>query len=137
MPAASDPPTPKRIGDVLAAGAPPVGLGDGLPTWGCIDTRPGDVEVIREGVACRSAGRPRPAETGEDDVEDDEDLDARDQSGVTPDDDEGRVIANFAVGPPGVGPVMGVGSDDFFPSAPDPDPVPDNLRAGGDDAESP
>jgi hypothetical protein len=32
-------------------------------------------------------------------------------------DDSGAVV-NFAVGPSGVGPVMGFNSDDFFPAAP-------------------
>jgi hypothetical protein len=53
-------------------------------------------------------------------VEDDESLDAQDQSGLAPRVDDSRVVVNFAVGPPGVGPVMGFDSDDFF-SAPDAD----------------
>ena len=35
--------------------------------------------------------------------------------------DDVRVLIDFAVGPPGVGPVMGFDSDDFIPSAPDAD----------------
>lgn len=54
-------------------------------------------------------------------VEDDESLDAQDQSGLVPGADDARVVVDFAVGPSGVGPVMGFDSDDFFPSAPDAD----------------
>ena len=54
-------------------------------------------------------------------VEDDESLDAQDQSGLVPGADDARVVVDFAVGPSGVGPVMGFDSDDFFPSAPDED----------------
>jgi len=70
-------------------------------------------------------------------VKDDEDLGSRDQSGLRPGVDDARVIVDFAVGPSGVGPVTGFGSDDFFPSAPDPDAVLDNPRAGGGEAGSP
>jgi hypothetical protein len=35
--------------------------------------------------------------------------------------DEAHVVIDFAVGPPGVGPVMGFDSDDFTPSPPDAD----------------
>ena len=35
--------------------------------------------------------------------------------------DDPDLVAQFAVGPAGVGPVMGFGSDDFFPVAPVPD----------------
>lgn len=45
----------------------------------------------------------------------DECLDPADRSLVA--DDSGAVV-NFAVGPSGVGPVLGFNSDDFFPSAP-------------------
>ena len=51
----------------------------------------------------------------------DETLDAQDRSGLVPGADDARVVADFAVGPSGVGPVMGFDSDDFFPSAPDAD----------------
>jgi hypothetical protein len=54
-------------------------------------------------------------------VEDDERLDAQDQSGLVSRADDARVVVDFAVGPSGVGPVMGFNSDDFFPSAPDAD----------------
>jgi hypothetical protein len=37
---------------------------------------------------------------------------------LLPDDDDSGVVVNFAVGPSGVGPVMGFNSDDFFPAAP-------------------
>ena len=58
-------------------------------------------------------------------MEDDEDFDFRDQSGMTFGADDAQVIVDFAVGASGVGPVVGFGSDDFFPSAPDPDAVHD------------
>jgi hypothetical protein len=51
----------------------------------------------------------------------DEDLDAQDQLGLVSGAEDARVVVDFAVGPPGVGPVMGFDSDDFFPSAPDAD----------------
>jgi hypothetical protein len=54
-------------------------------------------------------------------VEDDEGLDAQDRSGLTPGADDARVVVDFTVGPSGVGPVMGLDSGDFFPSAPDAD----------------
>ena len=54
-------------------------------------------------------------------VEDDESFEADDQSGLVPGADDARVVVDFAVGPSGVGPVMGFDSDDFFPSAPDAD----------------
>jgi hypothetical protein len=58
---------------------------------------------------------------GEHNVEDDESLDAQDQSGLVLGADDARVVVDFAVGPSGVGPAMGFDSDDFFPSAPDAD----------------
>jgi hypothetical protein len=48
-------------------------------------------------------------------VEGNESLDPADRSLLS--DDSGAVV-NFAVGPSGVGPVMGFNSDDFFPSVP-------------------
>ena len=62
---------------------------------------------------------PRSPRWREHNVEDDESLDARDQVGLVPKADDARVVVDFAVGPSGVGPVMGFDSDDFFPSAPD------------------
>ena len=70
-------------------------------------------------------------------MEDDEDIGSRDQSDLTLGVDDARVIADFAVGSSGVGPVMGFDSDDFFPSAPDSHPIPDNHQAAGGEAESP
>ena len=61
------------------------------------------------------------AEMEEHTVEENESLDAQDQSGLVPGVDDARVVVDFAVGPPGVGPVVGFDSDDFFPSAPDAD----------------
>jgi hypothetical protein len=54
-------------------------------------------------------------------VEDDKSLDAQDQSSMLPGADDARVVMDFAIGPSGVGPVMGFDSDDFFPSVPDAD----------------
>ena len=54
-------------------------------------------------------------------VEDEESLDAQDRSGLLSGADDARVVVDFAVGPSGVGPVMGFDSDDFFPLAPDAD----------------
>ncbi len=70
-------------------------------------------------------------------MEHDEDLDFRDQSGMTFGADDAQVIVDFAVGASGVGPVVGFGSDDFFPSAPDPDAVHDTPGSGGVDGGSP
>ena len=55
-------------------------------------------------------------------MEEDNGLDYLDGSDLTLGADDAQVIADFSVGSSGVGPVMGFGSDDFFPSAPDPDP---------------
>ena len=51
-------------------------------------------------------------------MEDDESFDAQDQSGLALGADDARVVVDFAVGPSGIGPVMGLDSGDFFPSAP-------------------
>ena len=37
---------------------------------------------------------------------------------LVPEGEDSGLVATFAVGPSGVGPVMGFGSDDFFPVAP-------------------
>jgi uncharacterized membrane protein len=58
---------------------------------------------------------------GEADVN--EDFGSSEQSGLTLGGDDARVVVDFAVGSNGVGPVMGFGSDDFFPAAPYADPV--------------
>ena len=71
------------------------------------------------------------AETGEDDMEDDQGLDFRDQSGLIIGAEDARVIADYSVGAAGVGPMVGFGSDDFFPSAPPPNAVPDSPPVGG------
>ena len=84
-------------------------------------------EIFRIGSPSREASHAWPAirryslRWREHNVEDDESLDAQDQSGLVPGADDARVVVDFAVGPPGVGPVMGFDSDDFFPSAPDVD----------------
>jgi hypothetical protein len=70
-------------------------------------------------------------------VEDDQDIDSREQPDLTLGADDARVIADFAVGPSGVGPVVGFGADDFFPAAPHPDAVLDNPGAGAGDAGIP
>ena len=54
-------------------------------------------------------------------MEDDESLDAQEQSGLVPGVEDARVVVDFAVGPSGVGPVTGFDSGDFFPLAPDAD----------------
>ena len=68
-------------------------------------------------------------------MEDDESLDSPDQPGLAIDAEDARVIVDFAVGPSGVGPVMGFDSDDFFPFAPDADL--DDNRTVVDDAGGP
>ena len=79
-------------------------------------------------------GRPLPTEMEEDNVEDDESQDSQDQPGLPLGADDARVVVDFAVGPSGVGPVMGFDSDDFFPSAPDADL---DRRTVADDAGGP
>ena len=96
---------------------------------------PRSVEVVLEAVGS-PAGRD-PLRTGEDDVEADEDLDLQEYSGRAPGVDEARIVIDFSVGSSGVGPVMGIGSGDFFPSAPYADPIVEDARAGGRAAESP
>ena len=41
-----------------------------------------------------------------------------DRPGFVPEGDDSDLAASFAVGPSGVGPVMGFGTDDFFPVVP-------------------
>ena len=65
----------------------------------------------------------------------DESLNSRDQSGPILGVDDARVVVDFAVGAFGVGPVMGVDTDDFFPPAPDAGP--DRNRTVASDAEAP
>jgi hypothetical protein len=81
------------------------------------------------------SGRPLPAEMEEDNVEDDETPDSRDQPGLAIGAESARIVVDFAVGPSGVGPVMGFDSDDFFPLAPDADL--DGNRTVMDDAGGP
>ena len=45
-------------------------------------------------------------------------LDSADRSPLVSGSDDSGLVGNFAVGPSGVGPVMGFRSDDFFPVAP-------------------
>jgi hypothetical protein len=71
----------------------------------------------------------------ENDVESDESMDRRDQPGPPIAAAGARIVVDFAVGPSGVGPVMGFDSDDFFPLAPDADV--DDDRTVVDDAGSP
>ena len=57
-------------------------------------------------------------------MEDEQSVHAQVRNGSAPAPTEARVVIDFAVGPDGVGPVMGFDSDDFFkPPAPAP---PDN-----------
>ena len=76
-------------------------------------------------------GRPLPTEMEENNVEDHESLDSRDQPDLAIGAEGARVVVDFAVGPSGVGPVMGFDSDDFFPLAPDAD-LDDNRTVVGD-----
>jgi len=69
--------------------------------------------------------------SGEGDV--DEDFDIRERSGLAPGGDDARVVVDFAVGSSGVGPVMGFGSDDFFPAA----PYADGVLSSGSRPEGP
>jgi hypothetical protein len=71
-----------------------------------------------------------PSRQGEDEVEKDEGLESGGQLGLEPGADDARVVVDFAVGPPGVGPAVGFESDDFFPVAPDPDLDSDRPVAG-------
>jgi hypothetical protein len=57
----------------------------------------------------------------EDDVEDDESLVSQDQPGLPIGAEGARIVVDFAVGPSGVGPVVGFDSGEFFPLAPDAD----------------
>ena len=57
-------------------------------------------------------------------------FDPVDRPGFAPEGDDSDLVVSFAVGPSGVGPVMGFGTDDFFPvvSAADSsvdEPIPD------------
>lgn len=54
-------------------------------------------------------------------VEDDDKIASLDQPSQFFAADDARVVVDFTVGPPGVGPVIGFDSDDFFSSAPDAD----------------
>ena len=54
-------------------------------------------------------------------VEDDDKIASPDQPSQLFTADDARVVVDFTVGPPGVGPVIGFDSDDFFSSAPDAD----------------
>ena len=79
-------------------------------------------------------GRPLPTEMEEDNVENHESQNSRDHPDAAMRALPARVIVDFAVGPSGVGPVMGFDSDDFFPMAPDADlegnrPVVDDAEA--------
>jgi hypothetical protein len=54
-------------------------------------------------------------------AEDDDKIASPDQPSQLIAGDDARVVVDFTVGPPGVGPVIGFDSDDFFPSPPDAD----------------
>ena len=49
-------------------------------------------------------------------------FDPADRPGFVPEGDDSGLVVSFAVGPSGVGPVMGFGTDDFFPVVPAADP---------------
>jgi hypothetical protein len=72
-----------------------------------------------------------PLRSKEENVEENESTDSPAQQGPFLGFDEARLVVDFAVGPSGVGPVMGVDSGDFFPSAPDADL--DSSRTGAGD----
>ena len=67
----------------------------------------------------------------EDNVDENESIDSTAQQSLFLAADDARLVVDFAVGPAGVGPVMGVGSGDFFPSAADADL--DSNRTGAGD----
>ena len=54
-------------------------------------------------------------------VEEDDKIASPDQPSQLFAPDDAGVVMDFTVGPPGVGPVIGFDSDDFFTSAPDAD----------------
>ena len=68
----------------------------------------------------------------EDVVEKNKSIDSPAQHGLFLATDDARMVVDFAVGTPGVGPVMDVDSGDFFPSAPDADL--DSNRTGESDS---
>ena len=51
-------------------------------------------------------------------MEDEQSVDAQIASGSTVASTDARVVIDFRAGPDGVGPVMGLDSGDFFPTAP-------------------
>ena len=61
--------------------------------------------------------------------------DTADRPGFVPEGDDADLVVSFAVGPSGVGPVMGFGTDDFFPVVPAADSV-DEPTPGGDTPSS-
>ena len=62
-------------------------------------------------------------------------FDLADRPPLVPEVDDAGLVVSFAVGPSGVGPVMGFGTDDFFPVVPAADPV-DEPTPGGDTPSS-
>ena len=52
-------------------------------------------------------------------MESDDGPDSGYHPGREPASEDARVVVDFAVGPGGVGPAVGFGSDDFFPVVPD------------------
>jgi len=62
-------------------------------------------------------------------VEDEQSADPQVASGSAPASADARVVIDFAVGPDGVGPVMGFDSDDFF-KPPGPAPLEGDESSG-------
>jgi hypothetical protein len=65
--------------------------------------------------------------------------DPADRPPLAPEGDDAGLVVSFAVGPSGVGPVMGFGTDDFFPVVPVADSSVDEPTPGADadaDAQS-
>jgi hypothetical protein len=59
-------------------------------------------------------------------------FDPADRPEFGPEGDDSGLVVSFAVGPSGVGPVMGFGTDDFFPVVPAADPTTGPRSEGGE-----
>ena len=58
-----------------------------------------------------------PLRSKEENVDENDSIDSTAQQSLFLAADDARLVVDFAVGPAGVGPVMGVGSGEFFPPA--------------------
>jgi hypothetical protein len=72
-----------------------------------------------------------PLRSKEENVEENDSIDPTAQQSLFLGADDARLVVDFAVGPSGVGPAMGIGSGEFFPSAADADL--DSNRTGAGD----